>query len=377
MRVLIVSHSGKTSGGAERSLMALVRYVVQNRPDIHLTMLFPCDGQESLRTFARDLGIEVLCAPYHRLCFAKTGLKLLRYGKLALLSLADLWRAGSLAKQLTDKFDVVYSNTCVIFFGAFLARQLMLPHIWHIREFGREYGLYFLPGTNHLRDSLTDRYLFTSQALMNSYRGSCDEKKMHVIYNGFTYQAYPKQSGHKGIHMLITGSIQKQKGQYFALKALNCFADAEEKIYLHIAGSFVDAEERKRIEGFIKDNALEENVIIHGFVKDMAELRSQMDMELICSQCEGFGRSTVEAMMSGLPVIAADCGATPEIIRDQETGFLYPLNDLKRFTELIAMLAADAELRERVGRKAQREATERFTLESYASKVIEQWESVL
>ena len=42
MRVLIVSHSGKTSGGAEQSLMALVRCVARERADVRLTMV---DGE--------------------------------------------------------------------------------------------------------------------------------------------------------------------------------------------------------------------------------------------------------------------------------------------------------------------------------------------
>lgn len=220
MRVLIVSHSGKTSGGAEQSLMALVRCVAQERADVRLTMLFPSDGQSALRAFAERLGVETLCAPYHRLCFAKTNAKPLRYGKLALLHLSDRWRSGRLAKRLRGRFDMVYSNTSVVFFGAFLARRLRLPHVWHIREFGREYGIRFLPGADRCRDRLTDRFLFTSRALLDSYRGRCREEKMRVVYNGIAYRPGPARKEHDGIHMLITGSIQRQKGQYFALQAL-------------------------------------------------------------------------------------------------------------------------------------------------------------
>ena len=119
MRVLIVSHSGKTSGGAEQSLMALVRCVARERADVRLTMLFPGDGQSALRAFAERLGVETLCAPYHRLCFAKTNVKPLRYGKLALLHLSDRWRSGRLAKRLRGRFDMVYSNTSVVFSARF------------------------------------------------------------------------------------------------------------------------------------------------------------------------------------------------------------------------------------------------------------------
>ena len=52
-----------------------------------------------------------------------------------------------------------------------------------------------------------------------------------------------------------------------------------------------------------------------------------MDLELVCSQNEAFGRVTVEAMMNMNPVIGADRGATKELIRDKYNGLLYKEGD--------------------------------------------------
>ena len=54
--------------------------------------------------------------------------------------------------------------------------------------------------------------------------------------------------------------------------------------------------------------------------EELRTLRRGCDINLICSKAEGMGRTTIESMLSGSLTIAADAGATPELIRDGETG---------------------------------------------------------
>ena len=61
--------------------------------------------------------------------------------------------------------------------------------------------------------------------------------------------------------MLITGSIQRQKGQYFALQALEKLKNYPGGVCLHIAGNFVDIGERDRILDFVRRASLEEKVV--------------------------------------------------------------------------------------------------------------------
>lgn len=69
------------------------------------------------------------------------------------------------------------------------------------------------------------------------------------------------------------------------------------------------------------------HIIFLGQIDDMPALRESMNIELVCSECEPFGRCTVEAMQSRLIVIAANTGGTLDIIQDGLNGFLYQQGD--------------------------------------------------
>ncbi len=128
---------------------------------------------------------------------------------------------------------------------------------------------------------------------------------------------------------------------------------------------------------YIQAYHLAQNVFLHGYVEDMVTLRQSMDIELICSRCEGFGRSTVEGMLSRMVVVAADCGATPEIITHEKTGFLYPPEDREALVALLLRIGQDTALRERIGIAAQRTAKEKFGVDRYVQSVVAQWNEVV
>jgi glycosyltransferase involved in cell wall biosynthesis len=65
----------------------------------------------------------------------------------------------------------------------------------------------------------------------------------------------------------------------------------------------------------------------------------------MCSQCEAFGRVTVEAMRAGLPVCGTNSGGTPEIIEPGVAGLLSPAGDAKALAANLMTLEADEDLR--------------------------------
>jgi glycosyltransferase involved in cell wall biosynthesis len=67
------------------------------------------------------------------------------------------------------------------------------------------------------------------------------------------------------------------------------------------------------------------------------------------SHREGMPRSIVEAMLSGLPVIATDIRGSREEVIDGETGLLVPLRDETALGEALKKVAGDASLRARMG----------------------------
>jgi glycosyltransferase involved in cell wall biosynthesis len=84
---------------------------------------------------------------------------------------------------------------------------------------------------------------------------------------------------------------------------------------------------------------------------------------------EGFGIPPVEAMAAGVPVVATRSGAIPEIVRDQQTGFLVGKNDPRALAERMLQLLRDDDLREKMGRAARSWVHENFMWDRVAERM--------
>lgn len=103
-----------------------------------------------------------------------------------------------------------------------------------------------------------------------------------------------------------------------------------------------------------------DHVVFTGFLTGAALARAYTagDLFLHCSVTETFGLVVLEAMASGLPVIARDQGGPSDIIRNHQTGYLVPPDDLDAFAGLVRRVAADHHLRGALARGARAYADE-------------------
>ena len=108
------------------------------------------------------------------------------------------------------------------------------------------------------------------------------------------------------------------------------------------------------------------------FVQDVAPFYANADIALVCSRAEAFGRVTIEAMKYGLPVIAANTGASPEIIKDGETGLLYEYGNQVSLEEKIVLLT-NKTFRDQIATNAFEWAWKNLTVKNFAKQL----ESVL
>lgn len=110
---------------------------------------------------------------------------------------------------------------------------------------------------------------------------------------------------------------------------------------------------------------------------DMPALYRSADMLLFPSFSEGFGLAVAEAMACGLPVVASNCSALPELIDDGLGGYLCRPGDAADFADKINRLAADPELRGRMGEYNRAKAAERFCTARMANGYREVFEEAL
>ncbi|MBE3560196.1 MAG: glycosyltransferase [Ktedonobacteraceae bacterium] len=118
---------------------------------------------------------------------------------------------------------------------------------------------------------------------------------------------------------------------------------------------------------------IEDRVSFLGYVPDddLLELRRSVDAFVIPSEADLQSLSTMEAMACGLPVIAANSYALPELCHHEENGFLFQPGNSEELAHYLDTLLADAALRQRMG-----EESLKIIARHDRAKVLDEWETL-
>lgn len=98
-----------------------------------------------------------------------------------------------------------------------------------------------------------------------------------------------------------------------------------------------------------------------GEIQDVHHLFNALDSYVLASVYEGISNSLLEAMATGLPVIASAVGGNPEVVKDEESGLLFPPGDEEALRARLLRVAGDPDLRRRLGESAMRRVTGEFS----------------
>jgi len=118
-------------------------------------------------------------------------------------------------------------------------------------------------------------------------------------------------------------------------------------------------------------------VHVVGEVADPASWIAASDGVVLSSTSEGTPISLLEAQALGRAVVATAVGGVPDVVRDEGTGLLVPPRDAPALAVALARLAADDELRERLGARGAEEAPGRFGAERLVRETRSLYERVL
>ncbi|MBO0684838.1 MAG: glycosyltransferase, partial [Candidatus Dormibacteraeota bacterium] len=126
-----------------------------------------------------------------------------------------------------------------------------------------------------------------------------------------------------------------------------------------------EGELRQELEQRVEELALDRTVLLVGSrpPDEVARLLAAADLFVLPSRYEGMSIAVMEAMASGLPVIATEVSGTAELIPDADHGRVVPVGDPQRLAAAIEELLIDPELRRRIGERALARA-QRFSWDS-------------
>lgn len=163
----------------------------------------------------------------------------------------------------------------------------------------------------------------------------------------------------------ITGRLRREKAHDVLLRAVPLVVEqCPQARFVCFGSGSLGAE----LGALLEDTGMTDYVHMAGFRKDVPQCLAALDIYTQPSRSEGLGTSVLEAAAAGLPIVATDCGGIPDIIKDDETGLLVPMEDPQALAAGLVRLAQDQALRERLGAAARRWVREQFNVETLVTK---------
>jgi glycosyltransferase involved in cell wall biosynthesis len=124
-----------------------------------------------------------------------------------------------------------------------------------------------------------------------------------------------------------------------------------------------DGPDRERIEQRAHQLGIVKRCLFLGYQEDVAPWYQAFDAMILPSVNEGTPVSAIESLAAGRPVVATRVGGVPDVVEDGEDGFLVEPGDPSALAERLARLAAEPQLRERMGEHGRSRVPQRYAVE--------------
>jgi glycosyltransferase involved in cell wall biosynthesis len=324
-KILFVSHSAELNG-AELWLFETLKRL--DRRTYAPTLIVPQPGP--LQHAVAEWGLPTIAVPMKWWITERA--------RIWRQPLAWVWNMGSIKKLARiireNAIDLVFTNSAAMNGGAKAARRTGVPHVWAIHEVlrGPKPFLRYLFGGRALTSFIVKR---SARVIVNSEATRAafpNAKNVTLIPNGVDIQAgdigrrnsLRKELGIGTDDLVagIVGKIYEGKGQREAILAVEALALKYPNLKLLVVGEVRDDTYYAVLRKIVKDNELENRVLFVGYHPDLVDILKIMNVLIMASVVESFGRAALDGMAAGVPVLAVRAGGVPEIIEHGRNGFL-------------------------------------------------------
>jgi len=367
--VCFISHSS-SNGGAEKAFPKLLQEL--EIKGIKTFVLLPSKGP--IESDLRNRNLEYKIIPY-KLWMDQfpTTIGIIKR------SVKNIFLVFPVALQILRwNCSIVYTNTCTVSIGAFSAKLLGIPHIWHFREFGFEdHGFKYDWGQKisfWLTNKLSTICLANSKSVAEKYGKYIPVGKIKVLY-----EAYKRNYNNENksiipryenvFNCLMVASMQEGKGHMDAILAIKELTDNGINVKLYIAGEGHDFY-KEHLTKQVKSLNLEKYVVFLGFINNVQLTMKQSDLLIVCSRNEAYGLVTIEAMESALTIVGTNSGGTKELIIDGFNGLLYKPGDYFELANKILYIINNPEIAKQMGNNGKKWVQEKINPDQYILETV-------
>jgi glycosyltransferase involved in cell wall biosynthesis len=197
-------------------------------------------------------------------------------------------------------------------------------------------------------------------------RDGVDQSKINVIPPTFTTTTN-KRTEHSSRNLLYIGRDYYRKGGDVVLKVFENLKKSFEDVHLTFVGRIEDLAALEKVE---RDKNISHFDHVSG-----SELHKRIfpmsDIFILPTTAEAYGMSVLEAMSNGIPVVASDISAIPEVVEDGVDGYLADPSSVQSFTSACARLLDNEQKRSKMGQNAKEKLVREFSKEKIGRKLYQ------
>ncbi len=288
----------------------------------------------------------------------------------------------SLARIISKhNVNLVYLNDQIDrdFFGVFVAQAANLPLVSHLRSMN---GENMVSGKASFANTHVSTYIANSAVTQEYWVGrGLDPDKCVVVHNAVPdelvepldlSQEFGVDQGH-----LTVGCVARLvsvKNHETLIRAFAQLLKTLPETTLLLAG---DGPLETRLRSLVEELGVADNVLFLGFESRIYGLIAALDLLVLPSSFDAFGRVLIEGMQLGVPVVGAAAGGIPEIVEHGVNGMLVAPDDSEAWTQTMVQLLTDEDLRQHCIEGGKKAVVEHFSMERMVRAVEEVMETVL
>jgi len=355
-------------GGAERNLAELATRLDRERfdPVVHCLQPRPQKPEASCVPALEGAGIPVHFLEVRRLWHALPALRrwtrLLAEQKPVLLQ-SFLFHANILGRIAARRAEVPW-----VVSGIRVAERRQRWRLW----------------IDRLTAAKVDRHVCVSQSVARfaAERGRLPPDRLAIIPNGVDVSVYPAPRAADlaslGIGpgrriVVYVGRLDRQKGLAWLIASSRQWLESLPDCELLLVG---EGPERRRLEAMCRANATGQRVRFAGWRHDVPEILAAADLLVLPSRWEGMPNAVLQAMASGLAVVATDVEGVRELLGPQADRQVVDYGDTETLTAKIVALMTDRSAAADLGGRNRRRVEEQFGVEGMVEAYQDLWTSL-
>ncbi len=362
-KILYIELSGEIQGGGHRSLLQLLKFIDRTKYLPHVL----CAGSGSLVEALKAIHVDVDIIDMKPLSGAAALFRMSGYVR-------KIFRV--IKSRQIDLIHVTAPRAVLI--AGLAGRMAGVPLIWHVRieESDKLY--------DRLNLWLSDELIVISRAVQKRFQWSATRKKIHLIYNGVDTEDFcPGNHSHPFREQFnleqefvvgILGQILEIKGHGELIQAAFRIHPELPRVHFLIAGE--ENPYKQALQRQVEAMGLTNTVHFYDFCTDVVSLIRSLDLIVVPSYSEAFGRVTIESMACEKPVIATYTGAGREIIHHGDNGYLIPPRDPEALACAVRDLVNSDSIRESLARKGRETVVTFFDIREHVRKVEEVYRGI-